>query len=78
MCRAAEVARSGEMGYLKASKYFSALKVTLERCVKNISRSPEEPVNVHLGRSTVLPNELVNKLVQYCITMDQRYCGLRC
>ena len=74
MCRAAEVARSGEMGYLKASKYFSALKVTLE----NISRSPEEPVNVHLGRSTVLPNELVNKLVQYCITVDQRYCGLRC
>ena len=44
--------------------------------MKNTSRSPEELVNVHLGRSTVLPNKLVNKLVQNCIAMDQRYYGL--
>jgi hypothetical protein len=31
---------------------------------------------VHLGR-TVLANEPENRLVQYCITMDQRYYELR-
>jgi len=41
------------------------------------SPSPEELVNVHLGRKTVLPSELENKLVEYCIIMDQSYYGLR-
>jgi hypothetical protein len=35
-----------------------------------------ELVNVHLGRRTVLPSELENKLVDYCIIMDQ-YIGQR-
>jgi hypothetical protein len=48
MCRAVRVA-SGEMGYLRASKYFSVSRGTLERYVKDTSRSPEELVNVHLG-----------------------------
>jgi len=64
------------MGYLRASKYFSVLRGTLERYVKDTSRSVEEIVNVNLVR-TVLPSELDNKLVEYCITMDQRYYGLR-
>ena len=41
--------------------------------MKDTSRSPEELVNVHLGRKTVLPSELENKLVEYCIIMDQSY-----
>jgi len=45
--------------------------------VKDTSRSPVELVNVHLGRRTVLPSELENKLVEYCIIMDQSYDGLR-
>jgi hypothetical protein len=65
MCRAV---RSGQMGYLKASKYFSVPRGTLERYVKDTSRSPEELVGVYLGRRTVLPSELENKLVEYCIT----------
>jgi hypothetical protein len=56
MCRAVRVVRSGEMDYLKASKYFSVPRETLERYVKDTSRSPEELVNVHLGRRTVLPS----------------------
>ena len=59
------------MGYLKASKYFSVSTGTIERYVKNTSRSPEELANVNLGRSTVLPNELVNKLVQNCTAMTK-------
>ena len=45
--------------------------------MKDTSRSPEELVNVHLERRTVLPSEFENKLVEYCIIMDQRYYGLR-
>ena len=32
---------------------------------------------MHLGRVTVLPAELRNELVQECITIEQRYFGLR-
>jgi hypothetical protein len=55
MCRAAEVARSGEMGYLKrASKYFLCRQEKL-RYVKNTgtSCSPEKLVNVHLCNDRV-------------------------
>jgi len=59
MCRAVRVVRSGEMGYFRASKYFSVPRGTLERCVKDTSRSPEELVNVDLGR-TVLHSMRIN------------------
>jgi hypothetical protein len=68
-CRAIRVVRSGEMSHFRASKYFSVPGGTLERYVKDTSRSPKELVNVHLGRS-VLPINLENKLVEYCIIMD--------
>jgi hypothetical protein len=55
----------------------SVSRGTLERYVKETSRSPEELVNVHLGRRNVLPTELENKLVEYCIIMDRMYYGLR-
>jgi len=77
MCRAVRVVRSGDTGYLRASKYFSVPRGTLETYVKDISRSPDELVNVHLGRKTVLPSEFENKLLEYCIIMDQRCYGLR-
>jgi len=45
--------------------------------VKDTFRSSEDVVNVHLGRKTVLPSELVNKLVEYCVIMQQSSYGLR-
>jgi hypothetical protein len=39
--------------------------------VKDRARSPEELVNVHLGR-TVLLSELENKIVEYCIIRGPR------
>ena len=45
--------------------------------MKDISRSPEELVNVHLGRRTLLPSALENKLLEYCIIKGKRYYGLR-
>ena len=37
--------------------------------MKDTFRSSEEVVNEHLGRKTVLPSELENKLVEYCVIM---------
>jgi len=73
MWRTVRVVRSAEMGYLRVSIYFSVQTGTLERDVNDISRSPEELVNVHLGRRTVLLSELENKLAECCIITDQRY-----
>jgi hypothetical protein len=50
MCRAVRVVRSEEMGYLRALKHFSAPRGTLGMYVKDISRSTEELVNLHLER----------------------------
>jgi hypothetical protein len=76
MCRALRNVRSGDMGYLRASKYFSVPRANSGEVPT--SPSPEELVNVHLGRKTVLPSELENKVIKYCIIMDQSYNGLRC
>jgi len=78
MCRAVRFVRSGDTGYLRTSKYFSVSRGNLERYVKDMPRSPEELVNVNLGRITLLPSELENKRLEYCKIMDQRYCGMRC
>ena len=45
--------------------------------MKDTSRSSAEVVNLHLGRKTVLASEFENKLVKYCVIMDQSYYGLR-
>jgi len=76
MCGAIKFVINGDTGYLRTSKYLSVPRGTLEKYVKDTSRSPEELVNVHLGRS-VLPSELENKLLEDCIIMDQGYYGLR-
>jgi hypothetical protein len=77
MWRDVKVVRSGSTDYLRVSKYFSVPRGTLERYVKDKARSPEELVYVNLRRRTVLPSEFENKLLQYCIIMDQRYYALR-
>jgi len=78
MYRAVRAVRSGSTGYLRVSKYFSVPRGTLERYVKDKTPSPEELVYMNLGRKTVLPSELENKRLEYCIIMDQKYYGLRC
>jgi hypothetical protein len=77
MSLASKDMRSGQVGYLRASKYFSVPKGTLDRYVKDTFRFSEEQGNVHLGITLVVPNGLENELVQYCLTMDQKYCALR-
>jgi hypothetical protein len=54
MCRAVRVVRSGDTGYLRASNYFSVLRANTGEV--STLPSPEELVNVHLGRKAVLPS----------------------
>jgi len=61
----------------KGFKIIYMSRGTLERYVKDTSRSPEELIIVHLGRRSVLPSGLENKLLEYCIIMDQTHYGLR-
>jgi len=76
-CLAVSVLRNGGTGYLRVPKYFAVPRETPERYVEDTSRSAEELVNVYLGRRTILPSELENKLLEYCIITDQSYYGLR-
>jgi hypothetical protein len=55
MCRAVRFVRIVEMDSLRASKYFSVPRRTLERFVKDTSPSPDELVNVHVGGRTASP-----------------------
>ena len=45
--------------------------------MEDASRSPQELVNVLLGRRTVPHSQLENTLVECFIIMDQSYYGLR-
>ena len=58
-------------------KSFKILFCVERNSGNDTSRCPENLVNVHLGRRTVLPSEIENKLLEYCIIMDQRCYGLR-
>jgi hypothetical protein len=68
MCRAVRVVRSGDTGYFRASKYFSVPRANSGEVPT--SPSPEELVNVHLGKRIVIPSERENKLVDCCIIME--------
>jgi hypothetical protein len=67
------------MGYKRkrAAKQFIEQKGTLERCVKDSTKSLEELVQLNLGRRPILPDHMESELVKYCIEMDARYYGLR-
>lgn len=69
--------KDGKMGYLKASKLFEVPKITLRRYVKNGETDPAISVYTPLGRKPILLDVLEQKLVKYCIDMDNRFFGLR-
>ncbi|XP_069669360.1 uncharacterized protein [Periplaneta americana] len=69
--------RSGQMGYLRAAKTYGVPKGTVEKYVKDRDKTPEDILKVRSGRKPVLPPELENMLVKYCLQMDERFFGLR-
>lgn len=76
MIGAINAVRSKQMGYLKASKTFGVPKGTVERYAKS-NKTPEELVGLSIGRKPVLSPELENELVQYALSMEERFFGLR-
>jgi hypothetical protein len=77
MCRAVRFVKVETRVTEKLQNTFVCRELSLEKYVKHTSPSPEELVNVNLGRKTVLASELENKLVEYCIIVDQSYYGMR-
>ena len=76
MQAAVEAMRNKEMGSYKASRVFNVPQTTLERYVKNISKTPEAVVKTQIGRKQVLPPEIETDLAEHCLLMEKRYFGL--
>lgn len=77
MIDAVTAVREGKMGYLRASKAFHVPKITLQRYVKKDEIDPTTSINTVLGRKPALPDDLEQKLVEYCIEMDKKFFLLR-
>jgi hypothetical protein len=69
--------QADQMEYKRAAKQFSVPKGTLERYVKDNTKSLEELVQVNLGRRPILPNHTESELAKYCIEIFARFYGLR-
>lgn len=65
-----------EMGFLKAARTFEMPRTTLFRLVNARDLSPTTVAKTKLGRKTVLPAEIEELLVRYCLEMESRYFGL--
>lgn len=76
MKKAVEAVRMKEMGYKKAAKMFNVPRATLKDYVKKFEKSVEEVVSGKMGRKPVLPVELEEELVNYCLEMEKIYYGI--
>lgn len=76
MMKAIVSVREKKMGLRKAVSLYQVPQTTLQRFV-NSDKTPEECVNLKVGRKSVLPAELETELVNYLIEMDNRFYGLR-
>ncbi|GBP59179.1 CENP-B homolog protein 2 [Eumeta japonica] len=76
MKTAVEAVRTKEMGYKKAVKLFNVPRSTLKDYVKKSDKPIEDIVSGKMGRKTVLPPELEEELVNYCLQMESNYYGV--
>jgi hypothetical protein len=76
MVRAVKAVRDKEMGLLKASKMFNVPRETLKDYVKSRGKEVEHLVTMRMGRKPVLPAQIENKLVNYCLLMEMNFFGL--
>ncbi|KAK9754303.1 DDE superfamily endonuclease [Popillia japonica] len=68
--------REKKMGLRKAVKLYEVPQTSLQRFV-NSDKTPEECVNLKVGRKPVLPANLETELVEYLIEMDDRFYAKR-
>lgn len=64
------------MGYLIVAKHFGVPRSTLFRLCQKNELPPEETAASTLGRKTVLGTTLENILVDYILTMENKFHGL--
>lgn len=68
--------REKRMGYLKAAKHFNVPRSTLFRFVNDNDSSTESVMNKVIGRRPVLGTDIENMLVEYILTMENKFYGL--
>ena len=76
MIEAVIAVKNKEMGLLKASKIFQVPRSTLKDYVKKPEDELQKLLDVPLGRRPVLPPDVEDQLVEYCLQMDKTYYGL--
>lgn len=76
MKKAIEAIRTKKMGWKKAAKTFEVPKTTLMRLSMEKYGEPAKAASVRAGRPTVLPPELEEQLVKYCLVMESTFFGL--
>jgi hypothetical protein len=64
------------MGLKKTSKVFGVPRLTLKNEVNSKETDIEKLINTRLGRKPVLPYNLEEELVSYCLMMERKCCGL--
>ncbi|KAJ4449571.1 hypothetical protein ANN_00973 [Periplaneta americana] len=68
--------RNKVMGLQRASNILNVPKSTLKDEVSNREEDVDKLVSTKLGRRPVLPFELEDSLVSYCLEMVKRFYGL--
>ncbi|KAJ4429765.1 hypothetical protein ANN_21969, partial [Periplaneta americana] len=68
--------RNKVMGLQRASNTFNVPKSTLKDTVNSKEEDVDKLVSTKLGRKPVLPFELEDSLVSYCLEMEKRFYGL--
>lgn len=76
MKEAVVAVKNKEMGLLKASKTFNVPRSTLKDYVKKPMEEIETRLCVPLGRKPILPPDLEQQLLEYCLMMEKSYYGL--
>ena len=75
MGRALSALRNGDMGLNASSKAYGVPKATLKRHLLNQNVHANDEVKSH-GRSTDLPREIEDELVQHILRLEEMFFGL--
>ena len=76
MQRALGAVRRGDMGINASAASYGVPKTTLLRHLKGQNKFANDDTKFH-GGVTTLPEDLENELVQYCLSMERRFFGIK-
>jgi hypothetical protein len=76
MVKTVVATRGKKMPLLRASKMFGVPRATLKDYVNNRGKDAEALVTMRMGRKPVLPTQIENDLVNYCLLMEINFSRL--